>query len=131
MLRVAERFWMRFDHGYERMVRRTRRLQADPSVREVLVELRSAILDICPAAEFEEGIGDDPEGVYLTVRVDVENFWDILDPISDLMCDIQLDRGLPVYLAPERPIARDLAQLAANPVEHRDRATLDVLLGPG
>lgn len=92
----------------------------DPRIRAALAELRALIARHFPAATFTIAREDDPEGVYLTVTVDVEDLDAVIAVFLDRLIDMQVEEGLPVYVVPEQPIERVLAQMrrqAAQPVE--------------
>jgi len=85
-------------------------------------ELRALILATYPDARFAVGHGDDPPGVRLRAIVDVEDIDEVIDLVMDKLYEIQVERGLPVYIIPSRPPER-LAEQLAN-YEHERRATM-------
>ena len=83
----------------------------DARVQERLAELRGRILGAYPAATFTVAHGDDPEGIYLTATVDVEDPDEVTALIIDRLIEIQVEEELPLYVIPVRPVERVLAQL--------------------
>lgn len=83
----------------------------DPRVQERLTELQGRIRHSYPAATFTVAHGDDPEGLYLTATVDVEDLDAVTALVLDRLIEIQVDEGLPIYVIPDQPPARVLARL--------------------
>jgi hypothetical protein len=69
------------------------------------------ILQRFPDAIFEVVRGDDPDGVYLTAKVDVDDLDEVTDTVISRVVDMQVDEGLPVYVVPDWPPARIRAYL--------------------
>lgn len=69
------------------------------------------ILARFPDATFTVAEEDDPEGVYLTPMVDIEDTSDVMDVILSRMVDMQVDEDLQVYVEPVRPLERVLEEL--------------------
>ncbi len=65
------------------------------------------------------GEGEDPDGVYLTVTVDVEDMGQVVDVFLDRLVDLQVDEALPIFVVAVRPLERTLALL----VRRREPAT--------
>ena len=82
-------------------------------------ELQGLIASRFPEATFSIGLGDDPEGVYLSATVDTDDLFELIDLVSDRLVDFQIDVGLPLYFMPRRSPERNLAilreQLRAHP----------------
>ncbi len=78
----------------------------DSRIQAAIAELTGLIRDRYPSASFTVGEGDDPEGVYVTATVDVDDTDEVVDVFIDRMVDLQVKDGLPVYVIPVRPIAR-------------------------
>lgn len=78
----------------------------NPRVVSALSELQAIIRARYPSALFAVSRGEDPEGIYLTVTVDVEDTDVIVDLVIDRLLAIQIEESLPVYVIPVRPIAR-------------------------
>lgn len=88
------------------------RIQAtDPYIQDAVKELQRLITTKFPTAVFEVGLGEDPEGVYLTAAVDVEDLTVVFDIVADRLVQMQVEEGIPVYVVPVRPLGRVLRQL--------------------
>ncbi len=83
----------------------------DPQVQTRLAELRATISRTYPAATFTVARGEDPEGIYLTATVDVDDLDDVTELVLDRLIEIQVEEGLPLYMVPEQPTARARARL--------------------
>jgi hypothetical protein len=79
-----------------------------------IAELRGLIAGRYPEATFAVGEGDDPEGVYLSATVDVEDMGEVVDVFLDPMVDLQVEEGLPLFVVPHRTPERNAAILAAQ-----------------
>jgi hypothetical protein len=94
----------------------------DPRIQAAVIELKDLILRHYPAAIFTTARGEDPDGIYLTPIVDVEDLDEVAEVFTSRLVDMQVEEGLPVYVVPEWPIARVqeyLRQKATQPVEAR------------
>jgi len=67
-----------------------------------------------PSATFEVTYGDDPDGVYLTPTVDVEDTEEVFDVVVDRLLEMQIDEALPVYVIPVRPLERVIEDLRSR-----------------
>lgn len=76
-----------------------------------MAELRGMILSRYPEASFDVAPRTDPDGLYVTVTVDVEDTDEVFDLIVGRLLDMQVDEGLPVYVLPVRPVERVVAEL--------------------
>ncbi len=56
-----------------------------------------------PDATFDVSVGGEPDGVYLTVTVDLDIAGEVIDHILDRLLEVQIDEGLPVYVVTARP----------------------------
>jgi hypothetical protein len=92
----------------------TRYLPITPAIEAALEELRRLISDRFPAATFTIQEGTDPLGIYLTATVDIEDPDEVIDLVGDRLLDMQVEEGLLIYVIPERPIERVLAELRAR-----------------
>lgn len=92
----------------------TRYLPITPAIEAALDELQRLIGDRFPAATFTIQEGTDPLGIYLIVTVDIENPDEVIDLVGDRLFDMQVEEGLLIYVIPERPIERVLAELRAR-----------------
>lgn len=82
----------------------------DPRVASALSELQTIIHARYPSALFAVSHGEDPEGVYLTAMVDVEDTDMIVDLVIDRLLTFQIEESLPIYFVPIRPSARTAMQ---------------------
>lgn len=83
-----------------------------PRLEEAIVELRELIARHYLDATFTVSEGEDPDGIYLTATVDVEDMGEVVDVFLDRMVDLQIEEGLPLFVVAVRPLARNLAILA-------------------
>ena len=94
----------------------------DPRIRAAIDELRDLINHHYPAAFFAVSRGEDPDGIYLTPTVDVEDLDEVADVFSARLVEMQVEEGLPIYVVPEWPIERIekyLRKMATQSVEAR------------
>lgn len=91
----------------------------DLHVQSALAELRALIQQRYPSARFRVGLGDDPEGIYLTATVDVEDPEDVVDVFIDRLLELQIEEHLPVYVVPVRPPERVLEEMQAHGLHGR------------
>lgn len=93
--------------------------ERDPRIRAALTELRGLIAAAYPAATFAVYRGEDPDGIYLKATVDVADLDEVADTFMDRLVALQVEGGLPVYVALDWPDERVRAQLrrqAAQPI---------------
>lgn len=83
----------------------------EPCVVAALAELQALITARYPSAVFSVARGEDPDGVYLTATVDVEDTDEVVDTFIDRMVTMQIEEGLPVYVLPIRPPDRVVTML--------------------
>jgi hypothetical protein len=83
-----------------------------PRLEAAIVELRELIAQHYPDATFTVSEGEDPDGIYLTATLDVEDIGEVVDVFLDRMVDLQVEDGLPIFVVAIRPLARNLAILA-------------------
>jgi len=88
-------------------------MSADPvSHMELAVaEIKALILAHFPDATFEIGLGEDPDGTWMTVTVDIEDTDDVVDVIVERLLALQVEEGIPLYVIPVRPIERIMDDL--------------------
>jgi hypothetical protein len=86
----------------------------NPRLVAALVELQALITARYPSAVFSVARGGDPDGVYLTATVDVEDIDEVVDALIDRMATMQIEEGLPVYVPPARPPDRVVAMLGGR-----------------
>jgi hypothetical protein len=78
----------------------------DARLTAAVEELKTLIAGRYPTAAFDLSQGDDPEGVYLTTTVDIDDPDEVTDLVIDRTMRLQIDEQLPVYVVPIRPISR-------------------------
>ena len=71
-----------------------------------LAELRGAVLRAYPTAAFETAIGEDPDGVWLRVYLDLEEPLDVAAVVEEVEARIREHPDLPVFLFPSRRTSR-------------------------
>ncbi|HEX5501986.1 MAG TPA: hypothetical protein VFW96_05155 [Thermomicrobiales bacterium] len=97
--------------------------ESDPRIQAALAELQALIAARYPAAVFSVYRGEDPEGIYLKAIVDVADLDEVADVFMDRLVDLQVEGGLPVYVALDLPLERALAQWRER-AAHRPGALL-------
>jgi hypothetical protein len=85
---------------------RETRYMDDPRIVAAIDELTQLISGRFPDAQIDVSEGDDPNGVYLTVSVDIDDPDEITDLVIDRTMALQIEEELPVYVVPIRPISR-------------------------
>ena len=85
--------------------RKTRYLD-DPRIIAAVDELTQLVSGGFPDAQIDVSEGDDPDGVYLTVTVDIDDSDEVTDLIIERTMALQIEEELPVYVVPIRPISR-------------------------
>jgi hypothetical protein len=80
-------------------------LIGDPRVKKAVEELRALIAARYPSASFAVFERDDPKGVRLQATIDLEDTDEVMDLVVDALYDIQVERGLPVYVVTEQPLS--------------------------
>lgn len=86
-------------------------LPTDPRIDDALEELRALIAARYPDATFDVFHRDDPDGMRLRARVDIEDLDEVMDIVLDKLYEVQVERGLPVYVVTTHPHGRIEAQL--------------------
>lgn len=74
-----------------------------PRVQVALADFEQGIRERYPEATFEVTVGGEPDGVYLTATVDLEDTSEVLGVIMDRLLEVQVDEYLPVYVIAVRP----------------------------
>lgn len=72
----------------------------DRRTQHVIAELEGLIRHRYPEAAFAVSRGDDPEGIYLTATVDIEDTDLVLDTVVDRLLQLQVEEQLPIYVVP-------------------------------
>ncbi|HLI51565.1 MAG TPA: hypothetical protein VKU87_07185, partial [Thermomicrobiaceae bacterium] len=71
----------------------------DSRIHQAVSELRALISENHLEATFTVGPGgDNPEGTYLTVEVDLEDPDEVLDLVIERVLDMQFNEGIPVHV---------------------------------
>ena len=83
----------------------------DPRMEQAIAELQERIAARYPTATFEIEDGEDPDGVYLTAVVDLDDPDEVLDVVIDRLLELEIDEGLPLYVVPARTPERIAAML--------------------
>ena len=91
----------------------------DERIRQGIAELQGMIRKRFSEAVFAVFRGDDPEGVYVRVTVDVEDTDEVVDVFLDRLLELQVEEELPLYVVPVRPAKRSLEQ--ASRLSHTRR----------
>ncbi len=85
--------------------------EEDPRMQAVLKEFRQLILRQYPAATFDVGLGEEPEGIRLIATVDVEEIDEVLSLTSAREVELLVEEGIRVFVQVEWPEARLRAYL--------------------
>jgi hypothetical protein len=64
--------------------------------------LISLLLSRYPHADLTVSEGEDPDGVYITAMVDIEDTDEVTDFIIERTMALQIDEQLPIYVIPIR-----------------------------
>ena|SRR5579883_3006592 len=72
----------------------------DPRIQSALAELRGMILRGFPDAEIEVRRGEDPDGIYMWVTVDLDDPEPVLDLVLERLQDMRVEEGLPIHVVP-------------------------------
>jgi hypothetical protein len=97
-------------------------MSAEPASQldAAIAEIQELILAQYPDATFELELGEDPDGTWMTVTVDVEDTDEVFDVIVERNLEMQVEEGIPLYVIPVRPIERIMADLhTTDPVWKR------------
>jgi hypothetical protein len=95
-----------------------------PRMQQAVAELEGLILARYPDAAFEVSVGEDPEGVYLAVTVDLDDGTPVLETVRERLLHYQVDEQLPVFVVPLRPVERVLSELEPRARKSRPVANL-------
>ena len=82
-----------------------------PTMEKAVNKLKMTIAERFPQASFVVEEGYDPKGIYLVTTVDIADTDEVIDVIGDRLVELQVDKGLPLYVTPLRPIQRVIAEL--------------------
>jgi hypothetical protein len=90
-------------------------LLREPAIRQAVQELQALISARYPDAAFAVFERNDPDGIRLQATVDLEDTDEVMDAVVDALFDIQVERGLPVYVVTEQPLQRVVERIGAEP----------------
>jgi hypothetical protein len=82
------------------------RYMDDPRIAAAVDELTQLITSHYPDAQIDVSEGDDPDGVYLTATVNLDDPDEVTDLVINRTMALQVEEQLPVYVVPIRPISR-------------------------
>jgi hypothetical protein len=92
-------------------------LLSDPKLAAAVDELKRLMSAQYPTTTYAVAAGEDPDGLYVTATVDLDDPDAVLDVIGDRLLELEVDEGLPVYVVPVRTperVAKLLAETAHN-----------------
>lgn len=76
-----------------------------------IAEIQELILARYPDATFGLELGDDPDGTWMTVTVDVDDADEVVDVFVEPLLQMQVEEFLPLYVIVVRPTERIMADL--------------------
>ena len=82
----------------------------DERIKQGIAELQGIIRSHFDEAAFAVFRGDDPEGVYVRVTVDVEDTDEVVNIFLERLLELQVEEELPLYVLPVRPAKWALEQ---------------------
>lgn len=83
----------------------------DERMQAAVDEMKEMIANRFPVVRFSVAEGEDPEGIYLIVTLDVEDLEEVTDLFISRMVDLQIEDELPLFVIPERTPERTAAIL--------------------
>jgi hypothetical protein len=86
----------------------------DPRIDAAVVELQQMIRERYPEAAFTVAPEEDPEGIYITATVDVDDLDEVFDIVVERLLELQVEDGIPVHVIPVHPLERIWADLRVN-----------------
>ncbi len=89
-------------------------IEINPRLQDALSELRGLIAERFPGTDFSVAPGDDPEGVYLTATVDLDDPDAVVDVVIERLLTMQIEEALPLFVFPVRTPARIAAMRRAR-----------------
>ena len=72
----------------------------DEKTQKAIDEMKTMIRAAYPEACFHAYLGEDPVGVYLNAYTSAEDDFLVLDLISDRLVDLNIDKGVRLYVIP-------------------------------
>ncbi len=89
-------------------------LDNSPAIHQAAEQLQSLVRSRFPTATFVVAGGNDPEGLYIHVLVDVDDLTTVLETVADQLFMYQVEEALAIYVVPQRPLHRTLLDLEAQ-----------------
>jgi hypothetical protein len=83
-------------------------------MQAAIEELQGFIRARYREATFEVCSGEDPEGIYVTATVDVEDRDEVVAVFIDRLVDLRVTEEIPLHVLPVRPPERNAAILRAR-----------------
>jgi len=100
-----------------------------PRIQVAIEGLCGEIIKQYPSASFEVARGEDPDGIYLTAEVDVDDTIDVFDVEVHRLVSLQVDEGLPLYVVPVQTRERIAAHMSTESM-HRSTVIPQAALRP-
>jgi len=79
-----------------------------------IAEIKDLLLARYPEATFDIEPGEDPDGTWMTVTVDVEDTDEVFDVIVERNLAMQVEEEIPLYVIVVRPIERIMADIRTS-----------------
>ncbi|MBA2597362.1 MAG: hypothetical protein H0V00_12140 [Chloroflexia bacterium] len=98
-------------------MKRDEHLPLTTRMQAAIDEMKELISGRLPVVAFAVAEGDDPEGIYLIVTLDVDDMEEVTDLFISRMVDLQIEEDLPLFVIPERTPERTAALLARGAEE--------------
>ena len=98
-------------------MKRDEHLPLTTRMQAAIDEMKELISGRLPVVAFAVAEGDDPEGIYLIVTLDVDDMEEVTDLFISRMVDLQIEEDLPHFVIPERTPERTAALLARGAEE--------------
>jgi len=95
---------------------------AMPGMREAVDEIEGSIRAVHPRASFALASGEDPDGLYVSAVVEIDDLDTVVDLFVDRLVELQVEAGLPLYVVPVRPPQQVTVELI--PAPRRRRTTI-------
>ena len=80
--------------------------EVDPTLCAAITQLEAIVSEHYPDATFAVFRGDDPDGLYLRVTLDMDDTDEVFDVVADALYEIQIEQELPVYFVTVPPLER-------------------------
>ncbi len=79
-----------------------------------IAEIKDLLLARYPEATFDIEPGEDSDGTWMTVTVDVEDTEEVFDVIVERNLAMQVEEEIPLYVIVVRPIERIMADIRTS-----------------